>query len=455
MNLPDSYVKRMRELLGEEEFQTYLDSFEKKNVRGLRVNTLKISPEEFERISPFPLKKIPWTDNGYYYEDCYQPAKHPYYYAGLYYIQEPSAMTPAQLLPIEPGDRVLDVCAAPGGKSTELAAKLNGTGMLFSNDISNSRAKALLKNIELMGIKNAYVVSEAPENLLPRFEGYFDKILMDAPCSGEGMFRKEPSMVKSWEEHGVEFFSKLQKNIIDSVVKLLKPGGTLLYSTCTFSPEEDEGSIQYLLDHYPEFKVEKISPIWHEFAKGHPEWVDGAEELEDCIRLWPHKLNGEGHFIALLKKEGQWMDTSVPSRKKKFVLPEETSEFFGLLHMPYQEENVIQVKEKLFLLPDRELDGKGLRILRSGLYLGDVKKNRFEPSQSLAMALKKEEFDQVIDFSVDDVQVKKYLKGETLSLEDDTLKGWYLVCVDGFPLGWGKAGKGRLKNKYHSGWRMF
>ena len=180
MRLPEKYIERMKTLLGEEEYQEYLKSFEQKNVRGLRVNTLKITPEEFEKITPFSLKKIPWTDNGYYYEDDVQPAKHPYYYAGLYYIQEPSAMTPAQLLPVEPGDCVLDVCAAPGGKSTELAAKLKGQGVLVSNDISNSRAKALLKNIELMGVKNAYVVSEVPEKLVSRFAGYFDKILIDA-----------------------------------------------------------------------------------------------------------------------------------------------------------------------------------------------------------------------------------------------------------------------------------
>ena len=445
----------MKELLGEEEFNAYMDSFEQKNFRGLRVNTLKISTEEFEKISPFALKKIPWTDNGYYYEDSEQPAKHPYYYAGLYYIQEPSAMTPAQLLPVEPGDKVLDVCAAPGGKSTELAAKLQGKGMLLSNDISNSRAKALLKNIELMGVKNAYVVSEVPENLVSRFAGFFDKILIDAPCSGEGMFRKEPSMVKSWEEHGVEFFQNLQRGIIDSVVKLLKPGGKILYSTCTFSPEEDEGSMKYLLENYPEFQVEKIDSLWHEFAGGHPEWVDGPECLEDCIRLWPHKLNGEGHFITLLEKEGELESFESGSRRKEFVLPEDSREFFSHVSMPLDMENVIQVKDKLFMVPDAGIDMKGYRVLRSGLYLGDLKKNRFEPSQSLAMALKKKEFDQVVDFSVEDARVKKYLKGETIEIEDTKKSGWQLICVDGYPLGWAKAAKGKLKNKYHSGWRMF
>lgn len=454
MNLPEEYMHRMKELLGEDEFLAYMKSFEEKNYRGLRVNTLKISPAEFEKISPFSLKKIPWTDNGYYYEDKEQPAKHPYYYAGLYYIQEPSAMTPAQLLPIEEGDRVLDVCAAPGGKSTELAAKLGGTGVLVSNDISNSRAKALLKNIELMGVKNAYVVSELPENLVSRFSQYFDKILIDAPCSGEGMFRKEPSMVKSWEEHGVDFFHKLQKGIIDSAVKLLKPGGKILYSTCTFSPEEDEGSIQYILENYPEYTVEKIASPWKEFSPGHPEWINGFACLKNTIRLWPHKLKGEGHFIALLSKEGERETSNYSGKSKAFVLSEECKEFFQYLKMPISWESCMQVKDKLFWIPDTSIDTKGLRILRSGLYLGDFKKNRFEPSQSLAMALKKEEFEQTMDFSADDILITKYLKGETLDIPDTKAKGWYLICVDGFPLGWGKAAKGKLKNKYHSGWRM-
>lgn len=455
MRLPEKYVERMKMLLGEEEYQAYINSFNKKNVRGLRVNTLKISTEEFEKICPYPIKRIPWTSNGYYYEEHLQPAKHPYYFAGLYYIQEPSAMTPAQLLPVAPGDKVLDVCAAPGGKSTELAAKLQGQGVLVSNDISNSRAKALLKNIELMGVKNAYVVSEVPEKLVTRFAGYFDKILVDAPCSGEGMFRKEPSMVKSWEEHGVEFFANLQKGILDSVVKMLKPGGKILYSTCTFSPEEDEGSMKYLLENYPEFEVEAIDDLWCEFSPGRPEWADGPESLKNCIRLWPHKLEGEGHFISLLKKEGNpGMDAPLKITGK-FVMPEDAKEFFSMVSMEIDLDKCVQIKDKIFLLPDKNLDWKGYRVLRSGLYLGDLKKNRFEPSQSLAMALKISEFAQTVNFKCDDVEVTKYLKGETLDYSDVKAGGWHLICVDGFPLGWAKANKGKLKNKYHSGWRMY
>ena len=304
MELPVSFLENMKKLLSPEEFNAYLDSYSEERVYGLRVNTNKLTPEEFEKICPFEIKKIPWIDNGYYYSGKDKPAKDPYYYAGLYYLQEPSAMTPAHVLPIEPGDRVLDICAAPGGKSTELAAKLKGKGVLVSNDISNSRAKALLKNLELFGISNAYVISEAPYKLAEHFEGYFDKILIDAPCSGEGMFRKEPSVMKSWVEHGNDYFVKLQQEITSYALKMLRPGGMLLYSTCTFSPLEDEQIVSRMLKEDPD--LELVEPEWYEgFDHGHPEWSDNNQELTKCVRIWPHRMKGEGHFLALLKKKGE------------------------------------------------------------------------------------------------------------------------------------------------------
>ena len=245
MNLPSAFEEKMKYLLGTE-YDDYLNCFDEPRHYGLRINTAKISVEDFLKISPWPLEKVPWIHNGFYYdgENC-QPAKHPYYYAGLYYLQEPSAMTPADRLPIEPGDRVLDVCAAPGGKATELGARLNGTGVLAANDLSNSRAKGLLKNIELMGIGNVLVLSEEPGKLIPYFTEYFDKILIDAPCSGEGMFRKDRKMIRAWEEHGPDYFSKIQRSIITQAAQMLRPGGMILYSTCTFSPEENEQTIEY------------------------------------------------------------------------------------------------------------------------------------------------------------------------------------------------------------------
>lgn len=452
VKLPITYTERMQQLLGVE-FDAYMESFEKPHYTGLRVNTLKISPEEFLKISPFELTPIPWTENGFYYNPEEQPAKHPYYYAGLYYIQEPSAMTPAALLPIEEGDRVLDLCAAPGGKTTELAAKLNGTGVLVSNDISNSRAKALLKNVELAGVRNAIVASEPPEKLANYFEGYFDKILVDAPCSGEGMFRKDSGLIKSWEEYGVEYFSNLQKEIILQAARMLRPGGKMVYSTCTFSPEENEATIAYLKEHCPEFKVLEV-PRCEGFGEGHPEWIGSEdEELKNCVRLWPHKIQGEGHFIALLQKGEEDVRRKVKTTLKPVKLSEEATQFLKQISVKSFKKNHEMYAEHLNSLPAEMVDLKGLRLLRSGMYLGDEKKNRFEPSQPLANALRMEEFPNVINLSIEDERVIRYLKGETIEVEDKKAKGYHLVCVDGYSLGWGKLAKGTLKNKYHAGWR--
>jgi NOL1/NOP2/sun family putative RNA methylase len=467
MNLPKLFEDRMKTLLGEE-YEAYLQCYNKPHFGGLRVNTLKSSPEELEKICPFSMKRIPWVWNGYYYDSEEQPSKHPYYYAGLYYIQEPSAMTPASLLPIEKGDKVLDICAAPGGKSTELGAKLGGEGLLVSNDISNSRAKALLKNIELFGIRNALVTSEAPIKLVEYFPEFFDKILIDAPCSGEGMFRKSPTMIKNWEQYGVEYYNNLQKDIILFSARMLKPGGYILYSTCTFSPEENEGTIAYLLEEYPEFEVVNAIPeaevqkelgvSYENFDYGKPDWANGKEELKYCIRLWPHKIDGEGHFVTLLHKRdvkgvASTANNSNNSAESKKSLSEEAIEFTNQLKFPIKQELLVVHEDRVYLLPEGLPNLKGLRILRHGLLLGEMKKQRFEPSQALASALTITEYDKVIDLSVDDPNVIRYLKCEAIELEGDYEDGWYLVCVEKHSLGWIKVTKNNFKNKYFPGWR--
>ena len=465
VELPERFKQRIKKQLGEE-YEAYLQSFREKSRNGLRVNTGKISAKEFEKLSPFGLWEVPWVQNGYIYEGE-RPAVHPYYYAGLYYLQEPSAMTPASLLPIEPGDRVLDLCAAPGGKSTELAARLQGEGVLVSNDISNSRAKALLKNLELFGAKNILVVSEAPNKLCEYFSGYFDKILVDAPCSGEGMFRKSPAIMKNWEQYGTEYYHKLQQEILPQAVAMLKPGGYLLYSTCTFSPEENEGSVQEVLDAFPEMRVVDALPEKREgrgcdytgFDCGHPEWIEnGCNELRKTIRLWPHKIAGEGHFIALLRKEAD-AETGNPGKISKLTgkpcaLSEETEEFLASLKIEIPRERLQIKDERLYLLPELGVDTKGLRLLRSGLFLGEIKKKRFEPSQSLACALRKEEYENCYDLAVDDPDVIRYLKCESIEIKQTCKDGWILVTVGGFPLGWGKYSKGNFKNRYLPGWRL-
>lgn len=463
--LPIEFLDKMKELLGDS-YGEYLDSFHKESFYGLRVNTLKNDPAEFVKSAPFKLNPVKWISNGFYYDGLEKPARHPYYYAGLYYLQEPSAMTPANLLPVEPGDCVLDLCAAPGGKSTELAAKLKGKGMLFSNDISSSRAKALLKNLELAGVENFCAASETPEKLVEYFEGFFDKILVDAPCSGEGMFRRDRDMVKSWVEKGPGYYSAIQRTIVEQAVRLLKPGGMLLYSTCTFDVEEDEGTIGEVLKNYPEMSLIELKK------------QDGFKPgigLTECVRLFPHQIDGEGHFIALLHKadihEENISKIKISNSNLSKTDTQAVSDFLKYVSKVFDPVRLYNKNECVYYLPEPLLYGSPdrllkIRYLRTGLLLGELKKGRFEPSQALAMCLKKSEFSDVIDFSSGDERVMRYLKGETIALSDkeinnkemsnkkiNDIKGWCLVCVDGFPLGWAKRAGSGLKNKYYPGWR--
>ena len=460
INLPEAFEEKMKRLLGDE-FNEYIACYNEPRYYGLRVNTAKISVEEFEKICPFEITPIPWIDNGFYYDgDKITPSKHPYYFAGLYYLQEPSAMTPANRLPVAPGDKVLDVCAAPGGKATELGAKLGGRGVLAANDISSSRAKGLLKNIEVFGIGNVLVLSEEPGKLEDYFTEYFDKILIDAPCSGEGMFRKDKKMVGAWEEHGPEFFSNIQKSIILQAARMLKPGGLMLYSTCTFDSSENERIIDGLLKTYPEFHVIPMEG-YEGFCPGKPELTEsGNEEIANTVRIFPHRMKGEGHYLALLKKgEPLKHESESESEKKRSnkKLPEELEEFFEQIRWKPDASRLDIHGERIYYMPEGLPTLKGIRFLRTGLLLGELKKKRFEPSQALAMNLSKEECSKCIDLSVNDDRVTRYLKGETLEVDDlvsDKEKGWYLVCVDGYPLGWGKLSRGTLKNKYLPGWRL-
>ena len=451
MNLPHTYLASMKELLGED-FQRYLDCFESPRVYGLRVNTAKISVKDFLALTPFHLTPIPWVENGFYYDPLEGVTKHPHYYAGLYYIQEPSAMIPASRLPISSGDKVLDLCAAPGGKSTELAARLLGTGLLVANDISHSRALGLLKNLELFGAGNILVTSESPDTLMEYFPQYFDKILVDAPCSGEGMFRKDPEMVKSWLVHGPEYYVPIQRRILKEAVNMLKPGGMLLYSTCTFSPMENEENIAWLLKEEPGMKVCPLD-TGDLFRQG---------LLPGTLRIWPQDVKGEGHFAALLSKKRNSVSPEekqdhISDRRRTQILPDGFCEFTSFFQRPILKSGILDVrKDKLYLLPQELPRIQGLRFLRTGLYLGDIKKNRFEPSQALAMYLKPGDFQNELKLKTTDERVFRYLKGETLELtkEECVLKGWTLVTADGYPLGFGKAQNGSLKNKYCTGWRL-
>ena len=411
MQIPDTFREKMKALLGDE-YSAWEESFQKKVHNGLRVNRLKADPEELKSRIPFLSEPVPWIDNGFSYdvekEDHAAPSKHPYYYAGLYYLQEPSAMTPADRLGARPGELVLDLCAAPGGKATELGARLAGEGVLVANDISTSRARALLKNLELQGIGNIYVTGEDPAKLAGIWQETFDRVL---------------------------------------------------YSTCTFDREEDEGTIRYLLTEREDMELCEIAP-YEGFHEGYAD--ADMPELAKCVRIFPHRMDGEGHFLALLRKKEQTPGARDSGKNKaskrpgKRAVPEAAGEFLSEIRRDFDSARFYIAGEQLYYLPQGLPVYSGVRYLRTGLLLGSIAKNRFEPSQALAMNLRKEEYPRCIDLELSDSRTVKYLKGETLDVSDlaqPKAKGWHLVCVDGYPLGWGKLSGGILKNKYYAGWR--
>lgn len=527
MNLPEEFLETMRCILGDE-IKEYVNSLSESPNHGFRINTAKISADKFHELTNLQFKGVNWCDCGFYYDEnaflsgealsdnkklsrkC-SITKSPYYYAGLYYVQEPSAMLPASVLPIDDGDRVLDLCAAPGGKSTQLAAKLNGTGFLLANDISSTRAKALLKNLELFGMQNIAVTSESHEKLCESFPEYFDKILVDAPCSGEGMFRREPSMVNSWLEKGPDYYAAVQADILEHAYRMLKPGGMLLYSTCTFSPCEDEGNVCRLLANHEDAELvpieitegmrhglnDEILSRFNIFLKEN----HGNDALSGCARIFPDDGLGEGHFAALVRKKNPASDLSGCGKKSEEVSCKKrietgqgflstnkqllsrypkAADFFDRVSDEFiAGGKIAEINDRLYLLPSGLKISDGIRYLRTGLLLGELVKTpagkkesarkgkkqnilsadeasaRFKPSQALAMALSKSLFSNTVDFSTWDSEVTKYLKGETLHcLSDCAEDGWCLITVDGFPLGFAVKSGDTLKNKYYPGWRL-
>ena len=460
--LPQAFLHRMKDMLGDD-FEPFLAAYEQPRTYGLRVNTAKISCEEFEQIVPFEVKKIPWVSNGYFYNEDVRPSRCALYQAGLYYLQEPSAMTPASRIPVEPGEYVLDMCAAPGGKATAVGSALKGEGLLVANDISTTRARALLRNLELFGIPNLFVANEKPEKMVKNFPEFFHKIILDAPCSGEGMFRKEEALARDWTPEKSMELSEIQKELILQAADMLRPGGLMLYSTCTFAPAEDEQTVSWLLENRPDMELAEMED-YEGFSHGVPEWGNGNPELTKCIRIFPHKMNGEGHFLALFRKKGQAIkESSRPHTKpdkNAFPLIEEFLNEIGLKTLcgqPFDWERVEIRGDKAYYLPPVAHNFRGITFLRNGLYLGDLKKNRFEPSQPLALAIRKDEAEAVISLSASDERITRYLKGETLNIEPEEAahkKGWHLLCADGYPIGFGKLVNQILKNKYPAGWRV-
>ncbi len=465
-NLPTSFTERMQTLLGHD-YEAFVSSYDQPVTHGLRVNPLKVGRDDFLKISPFALEAVPWCKNGFRYKEPDRPGKHPFHSAGMYYLQEPSAMSAAEALGAQPGERILDLCAAPGGKSTQLAAFLRGQGMLVANEIHPVRAKALSENLERCGVTNAVVTNETPERLQERFPQFFDRILVDAPCSGEGMFRKLPEAIEDWSPAKVTECHVMQGDILEAAAAMLKPGGTLVYSTCTFAPLENEQSLVNFLGRHPEFEIVSL-PHADCFSAGQPEWASPQnEQLTQTARLWPHRLQGEGHYLAKLQKS-ETAEVHEPSGKRKEKRAAKSApagrkealaawrtfadEALPALSQSFDDESAFLLfGEQLYYSPAPELDWDKLKVARVGLHLGTVKKNRFEPAHALALALSPAEAARVASYGADDPELLRYLKGEALTREGES--GWTLVAVEGFSIGWGKQSEGQLKNHYPKGLR--
>lgn len=463
--LPD-FLEEIKPILNDD-FQKFLENYDKEPYRGLRVNTLKTSVEKLKTLLDFRWEQIPFAQEGTYVPaSASSLGNSPLHHCGAYYVQEPSAMSAVTLLDPKAGDYVLDLCAAPGGKSTQIGARLKGEGLLWSNEIVKSRASVLLSNIERMGVRNAVVSSENPDDLCKRLAGCFDKILVDAPCSGEGMFRKEPQALEHWSREHVISCAARQLNILESAKLALKPGGVMVYSTCTFSPEENEGVIEKFLKNNPDFEIVDENESF------------GMKTMGGAVRIFPFH-GGEGHFAVKLKHKGspfesdasQYCEFENNAKRKpkkqsrnqkgkaveKEISENEIFDFYDSLFVnrPFGE-NISQINGKIILLPEVLKSFPSIErcgVLRAGVLLGDSKKGRIEPAHSAFMAAKKEDCINRVDVSLDDERLIKFLKGGEIEIPQD-IKGFTAVCCEGMTTGFGKAVDGTLKNKYPKGLRL-
>ena len=490
INLPEQFKTRMKEYL-EVSYEAFIASYETSEVKGIRLSSffrgdgpfamgslpLSVKSAEGQNESGTNWQKVVWCDNGYFLNaddfNKIRPGKHPLHEAGAYYIQEPSAMAPVAYMDIRPGDRVLDLCASPGGKSTQIAALLRGEGILVSNEIMPDRAKILSENIERMGVRNALVISEDPRNISDRFYGFFDKILVDAPCSGEGMFRRSDVAINEWSLENVANCAKRQEWILDEAAKMLRENGTLCYSTCTFSKEENELQIVNFLERHEEFSLGEMAQfegMRAGFAAGEYESVG--------VRIFPHEANCEGHYLCKLVKKrrmsgqenGCHEDEAVnkvmplggfePELSKKDAA--DLKEMYKFFDETFSEESdftdyikerkITRFKNQVYLLPKECPKLDGLKVLRPGLHLGTILKNRFEPGHALAKCLSGYDVKRACILEPDGDEAKKYIAGETFNFDGDLL-GWYVVFAGIYPLGWGKLTNSIMKNHYPKGLR--
>ena len=461
MELPEEFRSSMKRLLGKG-YDAFCEALNAGPVASIRINTSKISNDEFEKIAPYPVTRIPFISNGYYINDADAWSGHPYYYAGLYYIQEASAMLPASVLNVQKGDIVLDLCAAPGGKSTELS--ISDASLLISNDISQTRTIPLVKNLERFGSTCYMVTCESPQKLSVIYPEIFDRILIDAPCSGEGMFRKDRSLIRSYREKGPSYYSPVQSEILEYAYRMLKPGGIMLYSTCTYSDIEDEQVVIKLIEAHDDLSVCDISKT--NGLSGPYDIYKDDDRISGCARALPHLFRGEGHFMAMIKKEGSDIDRTVPSYDRTLCF-EEIEDKISDFACHFSDDLMKRFKEKRFILNDGGLymlpDGfmglfdPRLRYRRTGTCIGTINRSgKFVPHTAFALTLSCNDYTNTLCYDTNDANVIKYLKGETLIVDgivaEKLHKGVVLMCAGRYPLGFSVYDGTKLKNLYEKGW---
>ncbi len=443
INLPIDFMTEMEQLL-QDDYPAFLESYSRPSKKGVRLNPLKCAWSTLEENLPFTLTPSPFSPFSYYIEE--KDAKVgtlPLHHAGAFYSQEPSAASAVTVLNPQQGETVLDLCAAPGGKSTQIAGMLGGNGLLWSNEIVKNRANILLSNIERLGVRNGVVSSCHPDILCSKLAGFFDKVLVDAPCSGEGMFRRDQQAIADWSLEHVKACAARQAAILDSAAQAVKENGILVYSTCTFSKEENEDTVSGFLERHAEFELEDCNVSFGRPGIG----------LDKTRRIYPMD-GGDGHFVAKLrrvKENPSYPKLFAPKQKQDVKLAQEL--LTSVIKEPWEHE-ILQVKEQFLLLPEGLPQLDGLGVLRAGVLLGEGKTNRIEPAHGLFMAAKQEDLHQVLSFANDDPALKQFLRGEEIAVPNH-LKGFAGIAVEGVLTGFGKCSAGRLKNRYPKGLRIF
>lgn len=436
------FLDEAKDIFGED-YEAFLASFAENPFKGISINTLKSSYEQLEQFLPFELTKTSMYKNGYYINSETEGlGNNPFHHAGAFYVQEPSASAPVSLLDVHEGEKILDLCAAPGGKSAQIAALLKHSGLLWSNEIVKSRAQILLSNLERMGVRSVVVSNCRPDVLCDKLNGFFDKVLVDAPCSGEGMFRKNHDASDEWSREHVKACAERQLSILESAALAVKAGGIIVYSTCTFSREENEGVIGEFLRRHNEFSVDET-----ELPFGRKSGIKGG------VRISPLE-GGEGQFMIRLMKSGNGLSNESNCKFGKRTDSAKAAEsFLEEIFKIVPTGTVEVIRDRAYLFPGNIPELSGLGVIRAGVLIGEIKKNRIEPAHALFSAFTAEYFRSVLNLSITDERVKKFLKGE--EIDCDTQKGYTLFAVEGISAGFGKCSCGRMKNKYPKGLRNY